>query len=175
MFCRIIEKIHKKLPTCKAASELSYVGQTGGQINPALELIKSVCRVLALDSSIEAQVMGLRRNLLRLVGIGEFSDSAVWTEPCISFILPEVICKACNHVRDIDLCKDNYRHTENEEACWLCPSCKNSYDNIEIENMLIDCLNRKAMAYLLQDLQCLKCKQVSLLNTRLLSVLRRFV
>jgi DNA polymerase epsilon subunit 1 len=28
--------------------------------------------------------------------------------------LPEVICKACNHCRDIDLCKDNYRSMEND-------------------------------------------------------------
>lgn len=38
--------------------------------------------------------------------------------------------------------------------------CNNSYDNMEIEHMLVDTINRKAMAAILQDLQCRKCLQV---------------
>lgn len=53
--------------------------------------------------------MKLRRNLLRLIGVGDFSDEADWKDPCLSWILPEVICKSCNHCRDIDLCKDSHR------------------------------------------------------------------
>lgn len=53
--------------------------------------------------------MKLRRNLLRLIGVGDFSDQAEWTDPCLSWTLPEVICKKCNHCRDIDLCKDSHR------------------------------------------------------------------
>ena len=30
---------------------------------------------------------------------------AEWIDPCISYLLPEVICRACNHCRDIDLCR----------------------------------------------------------------------
>lgn len=44
--------------------------------------------------------------MLRLIGIGEFSDKATWVDPMNSYILTEVICKACNHCRDIDLVKD---------------------------------------------------------------------
>lgn len=54
------------------------------------------------------EVYDLQRNLLRLISVGSFSDKAEWKDPCISFVLPEVICKSCNHTRDIDLCKDNY-------------------------------------------------------------------
>lgn len=50
--------------------------------------------------------MSLRRNMLRLIGVGEFSDSAVWTDNLTSYLLTEVICKACNHCRDVDLLKD---------------------------------------------------------------------
>jgi len=53
--------------------------------------------------------MKLRKNLLRLIGVGNFSDEADWTDPCLSWTLPEVICKSCNHCRDIDLCKDSHR------------------------------------------------------------------
>lgn len=54
-----------------------------------------------------------------MIGIGEFSDLAVWTESKGGFVLNEVICKACNHCRDLDLIKDKdkalkdgmYEHT----------------------------------------------------------------
>ena len=36
------------------------------------------------------QINKLRRNLLRLIGVGEFSNQAEWIDPCVSFILPEV-------------------------------------------------------------------------------------
>ena len=39
------------------------------------------------------QVNKLKRNLLRLIGTGEFSDAAEWKDPCLSFVLPEVCCK----------------------------------------------------------------------------------
>lgn len=43
---------------------------------------------------------------------------------------------------------------------WRCPLCTISYDNVEIEYLLIDNVQRKSMAYTLQDLQCKKCLQV---------------
>lgn len=52
------------------------------------------------------QVNKLKRDLLRLVDIGEFSDDAQFRDPCNSYILPEVICHHCNFCRDLDLCKD---------------------------------------------------------------------
>ena len=56
--------------------------------HPALEFVKALCKVLTLDSSILEPVNQLRRNLLKLIGVGEFSDIAEWKDPCISFILP---------------------------------------------------------------------------------------
>lgn len=52
--------------------------------------------------------------MLRLLGIGEFSDMAVWTDTSDTYILNEVICQACNHCRDIDLCKDKDRASLND-------------------------------------------------------------
>lgn len=51
--------------------------------------------------------------MLRLIGVGEFSDLAQWQEQVYTYILNEVICKACNQCRDIDLCKDKDRATIN--------------------------------------------------------------
>lgn len=52
------------------------------------------------------QVNKLKRDLLRLVDVGEFSEEAQFCDPCNSYILPEVICHHCNFCRDLDLCKD---------------------------------------------------------------------
>lgn len=43
---------------------------------------------------------------------------------------------------------------------WKCPLCETIYDNKEIEFLLINILNRKSMAYVLQDLQCSKCLEI---------------
>lgn len=63
-------------------------------------------QVLSLDANIGNQVNKLKRDLLRLVDVGEFSDDAQFRDPCNSYILPEVICHHCNFCRDLDLCKD---------------------------------------------------------------------
>ncbi len=124
--------------------------------NPALEFVKALHKVLSLDSSIEDEANRLRRNLLKLIGVGEFSEVAAWRDPCISFILPEVICKQCNHCRDIDLCKDLHQsETDGGTPVWVCASagCRAAYDTAEIEHQLLDALQRKTMGYTLQDVQ----------------------
>lgn len=52
--------------------------------------------------------------MLRLVGLGEFSDLAMWKDTSHTYVLNEVICKACNQCRDIDLCKDKDRARVND-------------------------------------------------------------
>lgn len=63
-------------------------------------------KVLSLDANIVNQVNKLKRDLLRLVDVGEFSEEAQFRDPCNSYVLPEVICHQCNFCRDLDLCKD---------------------------------------------------------------------
>ena len=67
----------------------------------------------------------------------------------------KVICKQCNHCRDIDLCKDAFRDlapVSGGPPVWLCASvsCKTPYDTADIEFQLMDALNRKTMGYALQ-------------------------
>lgn len=47
-------------------------------------------QVLGLDESIKPAVLKMRRNLLKLINVGEFDSVANWQDPCISFTLPEV-------------------------------------------------------------------------------------
>ncbi|XP_053980973.1 DNA polymerase epsilon catalytic subunit 1 [Hylaeus volcanicus] len=161
---QIVQKIYKKIPekvlTAQEYPNLDLDGKESKKINPALELVKAICKVLSLDKEVENEVYTMRTNLLRLIKISGYSDESEWKDPCISLILPEIICKSCNHTRDIDLCKDNMCIMENNRYIWKCPVCKMSYDNEEIEFLLTDVLYRKNMGYMLQDLQCRKCHEI---------------
>lgn len=105
IFCSLVQKMHRILPSAKS----SALGMEGQTITPALEFTKAVTRVLALDNAVADPVARMRRNMLKLLGVGEFSREAEWTEPCVPAILPEVICTVCNHCRDLDLCNDSHR------------------------------------------------------------------
>jgi DNA polymerase epsilon subunit 1 len=74
--------------------------------NPALELTKSICEVFALSSEHNIEIQVLKRNLLDLLGVREFSVVAAFKNPCESVIVPNVICMRCNAIRDVDLCRD---------------------------------------------------------------------
>jgi len=54
---------------------------------------------LQLDVNIRNQVNKLRRDLLKLIGIGQFSDEANFQDPCLSFIVPEVYQPLFNRMR----------------------------------------------------------------------------
>ncbi len=122
--------------------------------NPALEFVKALTKVLSLDPAIEAECAKLRRDLLRLVGVGEFEDRAGWVDPCVSFVLPEVTCRHCNHCRDLDLCRDPHVVSGDGPgpAAWTCAGadCGAAYDSDEIEHQLVDALQRKTMGFVLQ-------------------------
>ncbi|XP_041470272.1 DNA polymerase epsilon catalytic subunit A-like isoform X2 [Lytechinus variegatus] len=133
--------------------------------NPALEFVKAITKVLSLDTNIVSQVSRMKRNLLRLIGVGEFSDDADWRDPCLSYILPEVICRFCNHCRDLDLCRDPMLIQDGQSAVlWQCIQCQSEYDVSSIEASLVEALQKASMAYTLQDLSCSKCHQVKLSN-----------
>ncbi|XP_048254478.1 DNA polymerase epsilon catalytic subunit A-like isoform X1 [Haliotis rufescens] len=162
----ITQKIQKKLAGSKSnqgnlAAEFPQLpGSHLPLNNPSLEFVKAVCKVLALDTNVTIQVTKLKRDLLKLIGVGEFSPAAQFADPCLSYVLPEVICKSCNHIRDLDLCRDPYLSQDGAGSVWSCVQCRAEYDVEEIEQSLVDAVHRKSMAYILQDLKCIKCKGV---------------
>ncbi|XP_043195220.1 DNA polymerase epsilon catalytic subunit A-like [Amphibalanus amphitrite] len=164
----ITQKMQRKLHSTRGAEPNPLFPQLPGSHlllqNPALEFVKAICKVLSLDQHVEAEVTKLRRDLLKLIGVGEFSPEAEWVDPCVSHVLPEVICKACNHCRDVDLCQDTHVSESGGRPCWQCPLCETPYDQHEIEHALLAVLQRSLVAFVLQDLQCVKCKQVKQLN-----------
>jgi len=167
----VVEKINKKYPEQRGKSQEDSIFPTlpGSHLkmtHPALEFVKAVCKVFDLDPKIKPSVMKLRRNLLKLLNVGEFDPNAEWKDPCISFILPEVICKSCNYCRDLDLCKDTQQGEVAGTPVWLCANlvCQAPYSSQDIEAMLIDCISRRTMGYILQDLSCARCREVTQYN-----------
>ena len=132
----VVDKINKKFPqiTGNDEDEVNIFPELPGshvsQTFPALEFVKAVCKVLALDSTLTEEIRRLRRNLLRLINVGEFDGAADWKDPSISFILSEVICKSCNHCRDIDLCKDPNKGEKDGRPVFVCanPHCRTAYE-----------------------------------------------
>ena len=137
----VVDKINKKFPQIKGNDEdeenifPDLPGSHVKQTFPALEFVKAVCKVLALDTALGEEVRKLRRNLLKLINVGEFDGVAEWRDPCISFVLAEVICRACNHCRDIDLCKDPHRGEKDGKPVFLCANaqCQAAYET-EVTN-----------------------------------------
>jgi hypothetical protein len=60
--------------------------------SPALAFVRAACHVLALDTSCSDAVAVLRRQLLRLLHVREFSAQADFQEMCLALTLPDVIC-----------------------------------------------------------------------------------
>lgn len=143
---RITERINTKMSSLTNVKNESI----------ALEFVKIVCHVLSLDKSLKDEVQQVKSNLLRLIGVNEYSEMATWKDNTKTYVLPQVICKVCNNCRDIDLRRDVHCG----EGVWLCPLCKTAYDNLEIEHTLLEVINRQMLTYNLQDLQCQKCRMI---------------
>ncbi|KAJ3022675.1 UNVERIFIED_CONTAM: DNA polymerase epsilon catalytic subunit [Siphonaria sp. JEL0065] len=115
---KLERRVHSNLPADHMFPDLP--GSHLEFKNPALEFVKTLVAVLELDKSIERDVRILKRDLLNLLGIKEFSEEAIFVNPCEPFRLPQIICEYCNLTRDMDLTRDRdllpIQHiTEDEE------------------------------------------------------------
>lgn len=134
------------------------VGSETHKGDAALEFIKHVSAVLALDQNVQHDILVMRKALLKLVHVREFAPEAEFRDPCMSFTLPNVICSYCNDCRDLDLCRDPALLTGE----WRCavPHCGHPYNREEMENALLQIVRQRERLYHLQDVVCLKCYQV---------------
>ncbi|OWM73679.1 hypothetical protein CDL15_Pgr026779 [Punica granatum] len=133
---------------------------SGAEGDFTLEFIKHVCAVLALDQTVQHDVLVMRKNLLRYVRVKEFAPEAEFRGACQSFTLPNVICSYCNDCRDLDLSRDSSLLVPNQE--WHCriPRCGQPYDRQVMENALLQIVRQRERLYHMQDLICLRCNQV---------------
>eukprot|EP01138_Halocafeteria_seosinensis_P012585 gb/GECG01012859.1/.p1 GENE.gb/GECG01012859.1/~~gb/GECG01012859.1/.p1 ORF type:complete len:2361 (+),score=256.66 gb/GECG01012859.1/:1-7083(+) len=133
-------------------------------VHPTLEWIKMVCAILSLEKAVSDQVYRLKQSLLKLVHVEEFSAESQFVDPCLTAILPNVICDRCFTVRDVDLCRDlHVRTVEGSEGnadhisgneFWSCSRCGKLYSRTKFESMLVKFVQDWSVGYQLQDLRC---------------------
>merc|ERR1712154_672387 len=110
----------------------------------------------------------LRKNLLRMVDVGDFNKLSRFVDPCTTFILPDVNCFECKQSKDLDLCRDAFTKpltlqihhdaASNDEQWNLkCSACGALYDKDLVESMLLDVVRRRETAYHVQDVLCIEC------------------
>ncbi|KAL6967066.1 DNA-directed DNA polymerase [Sarracenia purpurea var. burkii] len=86
----------KGMSKSNADQHVSYGNPSVDNIHmgdPALEFIKHVCAVLALDKNVQHDILVMRKNLLKYVRVREFAPEAEFHDQCLSFTLPNVICR----------------------------------------------------------------------------------
>ena len=146
----LIEKHFASLPRGGADEFPNLVGSHLKMLSPALEFIKGVTHVLALDTSLVNEVASLKRALLSRVKTREFSSESDFADPCLSYVLRDVICASCNTCKNLDLLRDT--STGSEENRWRCEHCRSMLDEDEIENRLISEIENLSLKYALQVL-----------------------
>lgn len=146
------EMLHPEL-----ASDYVFPKLPGSHLHltdPALQLVKSLMQVLSLDKSIMFESRLLRKELLAMFDIREFSAEAKFVNPSESLRLDHLICDACTLTRDLDLCRDE---DLTPEGAWRCLGCGKTFDRQAIEQRLIATVGQLAVAWNTQDLKCVKC------------------
>jgi DNA polymerase epsilon subunit 1 len=94
--------------------------------NGTLEFIKFTCEVLGLDSSLKPSALILKRNLLRMIKVREFSEEAQFKNPSLILAIPDVICEFCMNIKDLDLARDSNISQGN----WNCEMCNHNYNKV---------------------------------------------
>lgn len=142
-------------------------GKTTGRssANPVLELVKYLMQVLSLDKNITLEARLLRKELLAMFDVREFSRDGAFQNPSESLRLTGLSCENCTLARDLDLCRDedlvpsgaNGGGATTAGNMWKCPFCDSEYDRNEIEERLVADVEAILVEWATQDLKCMKC------------------
>ncbi|KAE9369892.1 DUF1744-domain-containing protein [Stipitochalara longipes BDJ] len=152
------EMLHPEL-----ASDYSFPVLPGSHLklsNAVLQLVKSLMQVLSLDKNITMEARLLRKELLSMFEIREFSSEARFENPSESLKIQQVICDNCTMARDLDFCRDeDLIPLEGADVVrpWKCGFCDAEYNRLEIEERLIAQVERVVTEWNTQDLKCGRC------------------
>ncbi|KAK4556442.1 DNA polymerase epsilon catalytic subunit [Recurvomyces mirabilis] len=131
--------------------------------NPVLELVKSIMQVLSLDKTITLEARLLRKELLHLFEIREFSADGAFANPSTSLVVKQLSCAECTIPRDIDLCRDSGLALDDAQQPVLvakCDNCGAVYDRLGIEERLLGEVQKMVVQWMTQDLKCKKCSRI---------------
>ncbi|KAI9784426.1 MAG: DNA polymerase epsilon catalytic subunit [Peltula sp. TS41687] len=139
------------------ASDYAFPQLAGSHLhhnNPVLQLVKSLTQILSLDKGIMLESRLLRKELLAMFDIREFSAEAKFVNPSESLALSQLICDACTMPRHVDLCRDE---DLTPDGAWRCLSCGKEFSRLSVEERLIANVEQMVVAWSTQDLKCVKC------------------
>jgi DNA polymerase epsilon subunit 1 len=125
-------------------------------------------QVLSLDKNITLEARLLRKELLQMFEIREFSNEARFENPSESLRMQQVICENCTMARDLDLCRDEDLIPDlgpdgkvaGEARAWKCSFCEAEYPRLDLEERLIGNVEGMVTEWCTQDLKCVKCKGI---------------
>lgn len=122
--------------------------------NPLLELVKDLCQVMLLSKRTTLEVREMRKELLKIFEIREFDSSSEFKDPSASLVISGFLCEFCFFITDIDFCK------EDPETVFKCSKCSKQFNDILLQEHLIQKIYADIEAYLTQDLRCSRCHKV---------------
>ena len=143
-----------------------------GLTNPVLQLIKSILQALSLDKSINLETRGLRKDLLALFDIREFSPAASFANPSASLPVRGLLCGECTSPVELDLCRTaavvpppgaaangstNAAASAPPLPQWRCSTCDSALDKLGIEEALVAEAEKLVVQWCTQDVACAKC------------------
>ncbi|KAG6010556.1 DNA polymerase epsilon catalytic subunit [Claviceps maximensis] len=154
------ELLHPEL-----AEDYSFPDLPGSHLrqnNPVLELVKSLMQVLSLDKNITLEARLLRKELLALFEVREFSKEGTFANPSESLKIAQLSCDSCTVARDLDLCRDqdlqnSSGSSNNDGQGWQCGFCGTEYDRVGIEERLLCMVESWTVEWTTQDLKCARC------------------
>jgi DNA polymerase epsilon subunit 1 len=159
------EAMHEDL-----AQDWTFPSMPGSHLsvqNPVLELVKSVMQVLSLDKTITLEARLLRKELLHLFEIREFSSEGTFTNPSTSLSIAQLSCPECSVPKDIDLCRDGDLLStsapdgpQNHALTAKCDNCAHPFDRLVIEERLLADVQKMCVQWMTQDLKCKKCSRI---------------
>ncbi|KAK8243427.1 hypothetical protein HDK90DRAFT_430763 [Phyllosticta capitalensis] len=170
----LVKRQHAEQLHAELASDWIFPQLPGSHLpldNPVLQLVKSLMQIFSLDKSIHLEVRLLRKELLKLFDVREFSATAAFANPSASLWLRGLVCDDCTAARDLDLCRDAdvfFSPSSADVAAdaaaplpkWRCPACDAPFDRLRIEERLLADVQRLAVEWCTQDVACAKCKRL---------------
>ncbi|KAF2018505.1 DUF1744-domain-containing protein [Aaosphaeria arxii CBS 175.79] len=162
----LLRRQHNEMLHPELASDYEFPVLPGSHLdlsNPVLQLVKTIMQVLSLDRAINLEARLLRKELLNLFDIREFSAEASFINPSATLYIRSVICDECTSSRDLDLCRESSLLPPSETTStfpaskWKCRDCNSSYDKLQIEERLVADVQKLTLEWCTQDLKCGKC------------------
>ncbi|PRP86874.1 hypothetical protein PROFUN_03622 [Planoprotostelium fungivorum] len=150
LFPRILELVDNVQKSTADQNRIDNGGST------AVECVKIMSRIFLLDKALQSEVYRLKKNLLKVTNVKEFTEESEKLEDYGTFDIPQVRCTFCNGISDLSLSL----FEDEEEVNVQCHTCHNAYDLNELECRIVDMAMKKAVHYHTQDMVCIKCRAV---------------